>query len=150
MDKIINYLLLIIIFVFDPLAIALVIAANFAFEQLGNKYKENIYGEKVLNEPIEEKQEKQEISTPPVELYSNIDENLEKEFDEDHALDEVLNDMALDLEEEIAGRQVNVNDKAFEEPPQTSNESSRLDQHKIMREKQKGNIDSDGNLIITY
>ena len=33
MDKIINYLLLVIIFVFDPLAIALVIAANFAFEQ---------------------------------------------------------------------------------------------------------------------
>jgi len=37
MDKIINYLLLIIIFVFDPLAIALVIAANFAFAQLRNK-----------------------------------------------------------------------------------------------------------------
>ena len=34
MDKIINYLLLTIIFVFDPLAIALVVAANFAFEQL--------------------------------------------------------------------------------------------------------------------
>ena len=34
MDKIINWLLLIIIFVFDPLAISLVIAANFAFEQL--------------------------------------------------------------------------------------------------------------------
>ena len=37
MDKIINYLLLIIIFVFDPLAIALVIAANFAFEQAKTK-----------------------------------------------------------------------------------------------------------------
>jgi len=37
MDKIINYLLLIIIFVFDPLAISLVIAANFAFAQLKNK-----------------------------------------------------------------------------------------------------------------
>ena len=37
MDRIINYLLLIIIFVFDPLAIALVIAANFAFAQLRNK-----------------------------------------------------------------------------------------------------------------
>jgi hypothetical protein len=37
MDKIINYLLLTIIFVFDPLAIALVIAANFAFEQLKPK-----------------------------------------------------------------------------------------------------------------
>ena len=46
MDRIINYLLLTIIFVFDPLAIALVIAANFAFEKL--KPKENIYGEKVV------------------------------------------------------------------------------------------------------
>jgi len=34
MDKIINYLLLIIIFVFDPLAISLVVAANFAFAKL--------------------------------------------------------------------------------------------------------------------
>lgn len=37
MDKIINILLLVIIFVFDPLAIALVIAANFAFAQLNVK-----------------------------------------------------------------------------------------------------------------
>ena len=48
MDKIINYLLLTIIFVFDPLAISLVIAANYAFEQLKGKTKENIYGEKVV------------------------------------------------------------------------------------------------------
>ena len=48
MDKIINYLLLTIIFVFDPLAIALVIAANYAFEQLRPKTKNNIYGEKVI------------------------------------------------------------------------------------------------------
>jgi hypothetical protein len=34
MDKIINWFLLIIIFVFDPLAIALVIAANYAFAQI--------------------------------------------------------------------------------------------------------------------
>ena len=34
MNRIINWLLLIIIFVFDPLAIALVIAANFAFNKL--------------------------------------------------------------------------------------------------------------------
>ena len=47
MDKIINWLLLIIIFVFDPLAISLVIAANFAFAQAypKKKYKENLYGE---------------------------------------------------------------------------------------------------------
>ena len=41
MDRIINYLLLVIIFVFDPLAIALVIAANFAFERLQPKKEED-------------------------------------------------------------------------------------------------------------
>ena len=47
MDKIINVLLLIIIFVFDPLAISLVVAANFAFDQAypKRKYKENLYEE---------------------------------------------------------------------------------------------------------
>ena len=48
MDKIINVLLLIIIFVFDPLAIALVVAANFAFDQA---YRKNLYGE--LEDEIE-------------------------------------------------------------------------------------------------
>ena len=48
MDKIINWLLLTIIFVFDPLAIALVVAANFAFEQIRPKTKENLYGETVI------------------------------------------------------------------------------------------------------
>ena len=57
MDKIINYLLLTIIFVFDPLAIALVIAANFAFARLKKPTKENLYGETVeikTPEPIED------------------------------------------------------------------------------------------------
>jgi len=47
MGKIINVLLLIIIFVFDPLAISLVVAANFAFDKAypKKKYKENLYGE---------------------------------------------------------------------------------------------------------
>ena len=39
MDKIINWLLLTIIFVFDPLAIALVVAANYAFDQIRPKTK---------------------------------------------------------------------------------------------------------------
>ncbi len=49
MDKIINWLLLIIIFVFDPLAISLVVAANFAFDKAypRKKYKNNLYQEKV-------------------------------------------------------------------------------------------------------
>jgi hypothetical protein len=39
MDRIINWYILVIIFVFDPLAIALVIAANFAFSKLKQKEK---------------------------------------------------------------------------------------------------------------
>lgn len=67
MDKIINWLLLTIIFVFDPLAIALVVAANFAFEQIRPKTKENLYGETVV---VEEKEEdpliiEQPIPNPP-------------------------------------------------------------------------------------
>ena len=49
MDKIINILLLVIIFVFDPLAISLVVAANFAFEKTypKKKYRQNLYGETI-------------------------------------------------------------------------------------------------------
>jgi hypothetical protein len=42
MDKIINWLLLVIIFVFDPLAISLVVAANFAFGQAFPKKEEDL------------------------------------------------------------------------------------------------------------
>lgn len=63
MDKIINWLLLVIIFVFDPLAISLVIAANFTFEQIKNKYKQNLYGENVLK--VEEPQLNVSTPSPP-------------------------------------------------------------------------------------
>tara|TARA_R110002049_G_scaffold69113_3_gene178971 strand:- start:58 stop:1182 length:1125 start_codon:yes stop_codon:yes gene_type:complete len=81
MDRIINYLLLTIIFVFDPLAIALVIAANFAFEQLRIKTKENVYGEQV----------------PEKEIFEEWDN---EEWDEDHAHDMVLNQMIDEVGEE--------------------------------------------------
>jgi len=72
MDQIINILLLVIIFVFDPLAIALVIAANFAFEQLKPK--------KVIEK-------------------GNIVE--EEEWDEDHAHDMVLNQMVEEVGDDL-------------------------------------------------
>ena len=53
MDKIINVLLLIIIFVFDPLAIALVVAANFAFERLKKKQREWIE-DKAFSEHVDD------------------------------------------------------------------------------------------------
>ena len=67
MDRIINYLLLTIIFVFDPLAIALVVAANFAFDQIKPKTKENLYGEdiEVKEEPKPEYEIEEEIVEDP-------------------------------------------------------------------------------------
>lgn len=153
MDKIINILLLVIIFVFDPLAISLVVAANFAFEKAYPKKQKNLYGE--LEEDIEDWDstlqdrlddvpyndnqvetdlddmnndfDKKEVkgSTPDglefnkeyskeevSKAFKDMDEkrmeiigqngndglHYDEEFDEDHALDMVLNDMVKDIE----------------------------------------------------
>ncbi|MBL18868.1 MAG: hypothetical protein CMC82_03435 [Flavobacteriaceae bacterium] len=72
MDRIINYLLLTIIFVFDPLAIALVIAANFAFARLKKPTRENLYGE-TIEYSVSEDEEKEE------EYMDNKDEEYEFE-----------------------------------------------------------------------
>ena len=61
MDKIINILLLVIIFVFDPLAISLVIAANFAFDVANRK---NLYGETVSEKHIFEELDEEEDDWP--------------------------------------------------------------------------------------
>ena len=73
MDKIINVLLLTIIFVFDPLAISLVIAANFAFAQAypPKKYRENLYQEQV---EVEE-----ENLNPPNEVLKKAKEDFDWE-----------------------------------------------------------------------
>ena len=90
MDKIINVLLLVIIFVFDPLAISLVVAANFAFDQANpkKKFRENLYGELEEEKPVETKEEpsimpkKEEISYTEQEAIDFFDE-IEKEIEEE-------------------------------------------------------------------
>lgn len=68
MGDIINYLLLVIVFVFDPLAISLVIAANFLFSRLSKEESDdlsektiNIKKENKPNEGLEEKKNKRLI-----------------------------------------------------------------------------------------
>jgi hypothetical protein len=78
MDRIINYLLLTIIFVFDPLAIALVIAANFAFARLRKPTRENLYGETVECSVPEGK----EFNTP-YDIDDLIEKEPAEEFDDD-------------------------------------------------------------------
>ena len=94
MDKIINILLLVIIFVFDPLAIALVIAANFAFEQIR---KPNSF----IPNPIKIRQPKREpiikTSVPegmefnkPYPIPKSWLDPKDKEYDASEGLDEML------------------------------------------------------------
>jgi hypothetical protein len=76
MDKIINWFLLVIIFVFDPLAIALVIAANFAFarkeEQPAPKLTEE--DKEWLDAPLVEQEEDdwkiKDEEKEPYEVYT--------------------------------------------------------------------------------
>ena len=63
MDKIINILILVIVFVFDPLAIALVVSANFAFQKAFPKREKNLYGEF---------EDEEEVHT----LYNEIDNEI--------------------------------------------------------------------------
>ena len=83
MGKIINVLLLTIIFVFDPLAISLVVAANFAFDKAypKKKYKENLYGEEVLDlspRDISKIVKENENSPPPNEaLWEAAEKRME-------------------------------------------------------------------------
>ena len=49
MNEIVNYLLLCLVFVFDPLAISLVIAANFLFDRINKNKKTNDLSEKNSN-----------------------------------------------------------------------------------------------------
>lgn len=83
MDRIVNWLLLIIIFVFDPLAISLVVAANFAFAQLRSK---NEY-------PIEKKVEDMR---KVVDAYDTLEDEIK---DWDATLNDGLEDKPYDFEE---------------------------------------------------
>ena len=123
MDKIINILLLVIIFVFDQLAITLVVAANFAFDKAFPKRLKNLYGEdeEIAKGSIPDglefnkKYTQKEVS----DAFKQMDENrmniigqngndglhYEEEFDEDHALDQVLNEMVEEKKENNANKE---------------------------------------------
>jgi hypothetical protein len=113
MDKIINILLLVIIFVFDPLAISLVVAANFAFDKA--RPKKNLYNEDEEDWDEFIKEETYDAGVDSNKAFNDESESRmniigqngndglhygEEEWDEDHALDLVMNDMVKDLTEE--------------------------------------------------
>lgn len=158
MDRIINYLLLVIIFVFDPLAIALVIAANFAFSQL-TKRKETPIEEKVKDmrrvvnsyydldketkewleadlgeSDILEEEEKQ------YEIYKEQDQKIQEPEEEDDwvIVDE---DEEWDIEDE---------EKAYDNLMQSLDKINTINDENIDFFNKKAKIDSEINRIKEY
>ena len=88
MNIIINILLLIIIFVFDPLAISLVIASNFMFNQLkGKRENEDTEKDNLVGDPIDISKEAGKIEKElfsdepkPLEVSDELLSRLEKEL----------------------------------------------------------------------
>jgi len=88
MNIIINVLLLIIIFVFDPLAISLVIASNFMFNQLkGKNENEDTEKDNLVGDPIDISKEAGKIEKEllsdepkPLEVSDELLSRLEKEL----------------------------------------------------------------------
>lgn len=77
MEKIVNYLLLVIVFVFDPLAVALVITANFVYEKELNSPLRSQTGS-VHNDATPSKRKKTRSNTPNSSLYSETSQPLDE------------------------------------------------------------------------
>lgn len=117
MDRIINYLLLVIIFVFDPLAIALVIAANFAFARL-NKHEEI---------PLEEKVEDMR---KVVDAYDDLDKETKEWLEADLGESDILE------EEEKQYEIYKEQDQKFQEPEKQEEEDWVIIDEDDEREKE--------------
>ena len=166
MDQIINYLLLVIIFVFDPLAIALVIAANYAFEQLRGKTKKNLYGERV---PVEEQAyggdwdstindglEDEEWEEEPNEELKAAAEKYKKKLQEEENVESLLENFTKGLEEEYDEFDLNKDGilseeelRAKEDALLNTTSTSGWKKKKILRERQKRE-NRDDDLTIRY
>jgi len=167
MNRIINYLLLIIIFVFDPLAISLVIAANFAFDKIKPKKKEvddntevgpqpMILNEDVLShiEKVLDKKVRDvsDLKEPDSEQEVMVDE---EEIDEDDMYDEDyyqwekesveelhLQDISEDFEEDI------IIDKSNQD--ELIRTMASLDSSEVLREiKKEMMLDKDNSWDVT-
>ena len=133
MDKIINYLLLVIIFVFDPLAISLVVAANFAFEQTypKKKFRRNLYGEIIEDnedlsiwdttlqdgfKDIEVKDSEEIISTKEfLDTLDKIEEQREEIINNEPIDDEEWDELDLNKDGVIDKEEVNIAKVKIEE-----------------------------------
>lgn len=131
MDKVINILMLVIIFVFDPLAISLVIAANFAFEKVANESKERKRkAEEEKQKELErksklfEKTDEHPPTTKDVELLQKDLEKLEKLRYERHLREQNLENAPNDSKLE----EIPVNEESEEQVEEGEEKEVEIDE----------------------
>ena len=137
MTDIINWFILIIIFVFDPLAVSLVIAFNMASKvDKGEKDKKKVVERRELygESDIDNRKES--------DVWSNtLQDGLEdEEWDESHGLDQVLNDMVEDVETEPEDDDLDVDEIT------DLLDSLNISEEDVVDDR---NLDIDGDGIIT-
>ena len=157
MDKIINILLLVIIFVFDPLAISLVIAANFAFDIANRK---NLYGE-VENDLYSEPKKKDNDNWPRAS-QNHLDEwdvddikvkdaeeiSDKKEFQKEIDKIEKVVKTNIDTED---WKVVDENDKPLPEPKPVKIVQKGPSQHRVLfNDGKQRKVSKDDDIIKRY
>jgi len=167
MDEIINILLLVIIFVFDPLAISLVVTANFAFKQAYNKEEEpqdstmEEFSEEEIQQFYEDPDGWEEASLvdlqnleqeeEPYQIYVSgsdsgsmdwqiVDE--EKEHQKQELVDSQINSVA----EQASKIQSNVNLSSWRK----KKELDRINRDRQILQDKRKKLDDDDDLVIKY
>jgi len=107
MSKVVNILMLVIIFVFDPLAISLVIAANFAFNRLRKKGNEE--PQPKVKEPVDVDNEFSDL----LDLQDTKSENWSEDLPEE-VLDEILAGEIFVVDNEKEPQPINPTDEDIE------------------------------------
>ncbi len=173
MDQIINWFILIIIFVFDPLAVALVVAFNNALKiDKGEDDKKKViekrelYGEN--DQATDQDNDQDDLSDWDVTLADGLDDvpyednqvetdldDTKDEWDEDHALDMVMNNMVDDLSEEDVQTIIEESQKesepneelkqAAEDYKKKVDETIIIDGKELSKDSNRRGIDIDGD-----
>jgi hypothetical protein len=169
-DKVVNWYIIVLMIVFDPLAIALVVAANFAFSINGKKEdKEEIPMKKTknplkglwskitntfskkkndLNDPVTSDRtiNNTDIIEPNKSEEIKIQEKNIKNQEENKPIEEVLSEYHPTLTGEIVEAEENTeNVENKSEKEDTYNDHIILENQKILRDKFRGTPDSMGS-----
>lgn len=128
MDKVINILMLVIIFVFDPLAISLVIAANFAFEKVDLESKER--------RRLEEEKKQRELKQKS-KLFEKTDEHPPTESDVQLLQKELEKLEKLRYEKHLREQNLEKvsNDSKLEETPINKEQEDTTEQEEVLETK---------------